>query len=134
YQFQRFYDDQRVEDVSGTRLPGLPRHHLFAEAAWRGLDGLFLIANAQYSSDVFAENTNETEVDDYVVAGLRGGKAWRLNSGELTLHAGVNNLFDEEYFSNLRINANSDRPDPADRGYFEPAPGRHFYAGASYAW
>ncbi|HAD63626.1 MAG TPA: TonB-dependent receptor, partial [Alcanivorax sp.] len=115
-------------------LPGLPRHHLFAEAAWRGLDGLFLIANAQYSSDVFAENTNETEVDDYVVAGLRGGKAWRMNSGELTLHAGVNNLFDEEYFSNLRINANSDRPDPADRGYFEPAPGRHFYAGASYAW
>ncbi|MEQ9503288.1 MAG: hypothetical protein RIT81_40880, partial [Deltaproteobacteria bacterium] len=87
-----------------------------AEAAWRGVDGLFLIANAQYSSDVFAENTNETEVDDYVVAGLRGGKAWRLNRGELTLHAGVNNLFDEDYFSNLRINANSDRPDPADRG------------------
>ena len=134
YQFQRFYDDQQDQDVSGNRLPGLPRHHLFAEAAWRGLDGLFLIANAQYSSDVFAENTNETEVDDYVVAGLRGGKAWRMNSGELTLHAGVNNLFDEEYFSNLRINANSDRPDPADRGYFEPAPGRHFYAGASYAW
>jgi iron complex outermembrane receptor protein len=134
YEFQRFYDDQQDEDVSGNRLPGLPRHHLFAEAAWRGLDGLFLIANAQYSSDVFAENTNETEVDDYVVAGLRGGKAWRMNSGELTLHAGVNNLFDEEYFSNLRINANSDRPDPADRGYFEPAPGRHFYAGASYAW
>ncbi len=134
YQFQRFYDDQQNEDVSGNRLPGLPRHQLFAEAAWRGVDGLFLIANARYSSDVFAENTNETEVDDYVVAGLRGGKAWRLNSGELTLHAGVNNLFNEEYFSNLRINANSDRPDPADRGYFEPAPGRHFYAGASYAW
>ena len=33
-----------------------------------------------------------------------------------------------------RINANSDRPDPADRGYYEPAPGRHWYAGASYAW
>jgi len=134
YRFESFYDEQQNEDVGGNRLPGLPRHHLFAEAAWRGLDGLFLIANAQYSSDVFAENTNETEVDDYVVAGLRGGKAWRLNSGELTLHAGVNNLFDEKYFSNLRINANSDRPDPADRGYFEPAPGRHFYAGASYAW
>ena len=40
----------------------------------------------------------------------------------------------EDYIANLRINANSDRPDPADRGYYEPAPGRHWYAGASYAW
>ncbi|MFP1678643.1 TonB-dependent receptor family protein [Alloalcanivorax sp. C16-2] len=134
FEFDDFFDDQQNQDVSGNRLPGLPRHHLFVEAAWRGPDGTFLIIDGDYSGSVYADNTNDTKVDDSVVAGLRGGREWRLGGRALTLYAGVGNLFDEDYIANLRINANSDRPDPADRGYYEPAPGRHWYAGASYAW
>ena len=134
FEFEDFFDEQQNQDVSGNRLPGLPRHHLFAEAAWRWSNGAFLVVDGDYAGQVHAENSNETEVDDYLVAGLRGGREWRLGGRALTLYAGIKNLFDEDYIANLRINANSDRPDPADRGYYEPAPGRHWYAGASYAW
>lgn len=134
YEFEDFLDEQQNQDVSGNRLPGLPRHHLFVEAAWRWQNGAFLVLDGRYGGAVYAENTNDTRVDDYTVAGARLGREWRLPASAFTLYAGVDNLFDEDYFGNLRINANSDRPDPADRGYFEPAPGRHWYAGASYAW
>jgi iron complex outermembrane receptor protein len=36
----------------------------------------------------------------------------------------VNNLFDENYFSNIRINAFGGR-------FFEPAPDRNIYAGVT---
>jgi len=40
---------------------------------------------------------------------------WRFN-----VSGGVNNLFDESYYANVRLNATAGR-------YFEPAPGRHGY-------
>ena len=46
----------------------------------------------------------------------------------LRIQAGVRNLFDKMYFSNVRVNANADR-EVSSRGYFEPAPGRSFYFG-----
>ncbi|MGB2337891.1 MAG: hypothetical protein ACPH5V_11280, partial [Alcanivorax sp.] len=61
-------------------------------------------------------------------------KRWHFNHQELELHAGINNLFNRDYYSNIRINANSDRPDPDDRSYFEPAPGRTLYAGMTIGW
>jgi len=38
------------------------------------------------------------------------------------LYGGIRNLFDEDYYENVRINASFER-------YYEPAPGRTFYAG-----
>ena len=51
----------------------------------------------------------------------------------LNLYAGIRNLLDQDYFSNVRINANANRP-VEDRGYFEPAPGRTFYAGLEWVF
>ncbi|MGB5580800.1 MAG: hypothetical protein WBM68_09575, partial [Woeseia sp.] len=42
---------------------------------------------------------------------------WRVRP-----HIGINNLFDERYNSNIRINAFGSR-------YYEPAPDRNVYAG-----
>ena len=107
YQFQRFYDDQQDEDVSGNpACPACPGHH---QACGSRLARLRRpVPDRQCAVQqrrVPAENTKRDGSGRLRGGHLRGGKAWRLNSGELTLHAGVNNLFDEEYFSNLRINA-----------------------------
>ncbi|MCK0536672.1 TonB-dependent receptor family protein [Alcanivorax quisquiliarum] len=134
YRFDRFVDAQQGEDVKGNRLPGLPRHMLFAEAAWRPHSGWFVIGDVRYLGDVYAENTNDTSVGGHTLVNTRAGRSWQVSSRQtLALHVGVNNVFDRQYYANLRINANSDRP-VADRGYFEPGPGRTFYSGATLTW
>ena len=62
------------------------------------------------------------ETDSYLVSNLRAGFRWSRGRWALEPFAGVNNLFDEEYFSNVRLNASFGR-------YWEPAPERNVYAG-----
>jgi iron complex outermembrane receptor protein len=117
-------------DNSGNRMPGLPRQQWVNQLRWRSADQHYLSLETRYQGKVYAENSNQTQLNDYWLVHLRGGKSFRFGNQELELFAGIRNLLDEDYFSNIRINANSDRPDTADRGYFEPAPERHFHAGA----
>lgn len=133
YRFERFIDQQQGQDVSDNHMPGLPQHILFAEAAWRPASGLFVIGDVRHASAVYAENTNDTRIGSHTVVNARIGKRWHFSHQHLELHTGVNNLFDREYYSNIRINANSDRP-VDNRGYFEPAPERTFYAGLTIGW
>ena len=72
----------------------------------------------------FADNANTVAVDSYYVANLRAGYDVQLGSWLIAPFIGINNLFDESYESNVRINAFGGR-------YFEPAPKRNAYAGVS---
>jgi iron complex outermembrane receptor protein len=54
--------------------------------------------------------------------GLRVGKRLRWAEQHVEPYLGVDNLFDRDYFDNVRINDASAR-------YFEPGPGRTIYAG-----
>jgi len=134
YRFDRFFDDQQGVDVSDNHMPGLPQHIVFAEAAWRRENGFFVVGDVRFASEVYAENTNQTRIGSHAVVNARFGKRWQFNRQSFEIHTGINNLFDRDYYSNIRINANSDRPDPADRGYLEPAPGRTLYAGITLGW
>ena len=133
FRFVEFQDNQQQADVSGKRLPGLPEHHLYAEAYWQNESGLFASLEGIFSSHRYAENTNVTRVGSELLINLKGGKQWRLGEQRWSLFAGINNLLDRGYYSNLRINANSDRP-VSERGYFEPGPGLGYYAGVTLNW
>lgn len=119
----RDFTDEQGNSADGNKLPGLPSEQWVNELKWRGQAGRFAALETQYVGDVFAENSNQTEVEAYWLVSLRAGMDLRFGEQTLGLYAGVRNLFDEDYFSNLRINANSNRP-VDQRGYFEPAPGR----------
>ncbi|MEX2474492.1 TonB-dependent receptor family protein [Marinobacter sp.] len=127
YELRNFTDEQG-NDASGNRLPGLPAEHWVTELEWQGQGSRFATLETQYVGDLYAENSNQTKVSDYWLLGVRAGQAIRLADQTLSLYAGVRNLLDEDYFANVRINANSDRP-VEERGYFEPGPGRILYAG-----
>jgi iron complex outermembrane receptor protein len=75
-----------------------------------------------YSGSLFANNANTAKVSSYLVSGLRAAYEFRSGDWLLRPYVGINNLFDESYNSNIRINAFGAR-------YFEPAPERNFYAG-----
>ncbi|WP_134016118.1 TonB-dependent receptor family protein [Modicisalibacter xianhensis] len=121
YEFDNF--STQDGDYSGNRIPGLPEKVWSNQLTWEGFDQRFAVLEARYIGDMVADDANQVEVDDYWLVDLRGGDGWRLGGDTLLkAYAGVHNLFDREHFANVRINASNAR-------YFEPAPGRTFYAG-----
>lgn len=123
FKFDRFIDDNG-NDFSGNSLPGLPERFGYlglSYASDRGFSGLF---ETIYAGDLYANNANSVEVPSYLVSNLRFGFDFHSNKWLFKTFAGVNNLFDEDYNNNIRINTFGGR-------YFEPAPGRHVYVGFS---
>lgn len=90
---------------------------------WVGLEGV-----AYARQDKVSETNSETESSGYALANLRGGADLMRN---LTLTAGIENIFDREYQNHLSgINrvVNSDVP----VGERVPSPGRSFFAALQY--
>ena len=127
YRFGRF-EDRNGNDFSGNRLPGLPQHSVFLESAWRHELGHFVVIDTRFASDVFTNNTNEPDsaarAGSYAVANARIGRRWQPFGQTLDVHVGINNIFNRDYFSNIRVNANNGQ-------YFEPGPDRMLYTGVS---
>ena len=121
FKFDEFVDDDG-NDFSGNRLPGLPRHFGYANVSLGSDDGFFGLLEASYSGSLFANNANLVEVDSYIVSNLRFGWRGRMGRWLIEPFAGINNIMDEAYNSNIRINAFGAR-------YYEPAPVRHYYGG-----
>jgi iron complex outermembrane recepter protein len=123
FEFARFIDENG-NDFSGSSLPGLPEKFAylgFNYASEKRFSGLFEVI---YSGDLYTNNANSGEVSSYTVANLRFGFDMGRGNWSIRAYAGVNNLFDEDYNNNIRINAFGGR-------FFEPAPGRHFYVGVT---
>lgn len=121
FSFDDFVDDSG-NDFSGNQLPGLPEHFAYLGLSYLAGNGFSGTFETIYSGNLYANNANTTDVSSYTVANLRF--AFEFNSGRWIFrpYAGINNLFDESYNSNIRINAFGGR-------YFEPAPERNYYAG-----
>jgi iron complex outermembrane receptor protein len=66
-------------------------------------------------------------VDAYTIANMRAGYDIGLGSFTLSPFIGINNLTDETYTSNVRLNA-------AFARYFEPGPTRYGYGGITFDW
>jgi iron complex outermembrane receptor protein len=121
------FEDRDGNNFGGNQLPGLPRQQWVTELEWHGEGQRFAAVESQYVGEVYAENSNQTEVSDYWLFGVRAGDTLRFGSQSLNFYGGVRNLLDQDYFSNVRINANRD-------AFYEPAPGRTFYAGLEWSF
>ena len=121
FNFKRFIDDNG-NDFSGKQLPGLPRQFGYLGFSYSGDNGFSGVLETIYSGDLYANNANLVEVSSYIVANLRFNIDIPSGKWLFRTYAGINNLFDESYNNNIRINAFGGR-------YFEPAPGRHVYVG-----
>ena len=72
----------------------------------------------------YADNANKVQINDYQKIRIQGGKTILFGSIELDFFVGINNLFNVQYFDNIRLNAFGKR-------YYEPAPGRNLFFGIS---
>jgi iron complex outermembrane receptor protein len=121
FTFDDFVDEDG-NDYSGSELPGLPQQFGYLGLRYANERGLDIVWDNTYSGELYADNANSVSVSSYLVSSLRAG--YEFTSGDWLLRPfiGINNLFDESYNSNIRINAFGGR-------YYEPAPDRNIYAG-----
>ena len=105
-----------------NHIPGIPEHQFHVGLDWRHERGLYAGIELLHVGKFYADNANAVETGDYTVSSLRAGYHWSGARWEIEPFVGVNNLGDEDYSANVRINA-------AFARYYEPAPGRNVYGG-----
>jgi iron complex outermembrane receptor protein len=109
-------------DYSGKVIPGIPEDLLFGELMYRHERGWYAGLDFVAAGDQYADNANAALVDGYTLVNLRLGLNKELDSMTISPFLGINNVNDETYYGNIRINAAVSR-------YYEPAPGSNAYAG-----
>ncbi len=114
-------------DLSGNKVPGLPDHQIHGELFYQHASGLYGGIDILYVSDFYVTDENDEENDAYTVANLRLGYEYLWENWLFAPFLGVQNLFDEKYNSNVRINAFGGR-------FFEPAPDLNVYGGLNVAY
>ena len=114
FTFEKFVDDNG-NDFSNKTLPGVPSRFGYFGLSYQSTQGLSARFETNYVGSIFANNTNTTNVSSYSVSGFRASYMMKRDSWEIRPYLGINNIFDESYSNNIRINAWGGR-------YFEPAP------------
>jgi len=125
FKFDEFTDASG--DYAGNVIPGTAKNVLFGELSYRGDRGWFAAFDALYIDEQFANNANTAVNDSYTLANLRVGYEHTSGSLAVTPFVAINNLFDETFNANVRINAFGGR-------FFEPGPKRNAYAGVTLNW
>ncbi len=123
FEFDEFRDADG-NDFAGNSIPGVPENLLYGEISYFAPSGFYGSIDALSVDEVPLNNSNTEMSDSYVVSNLRAGFIGRLGGWEFSPFIGLNNVFDEAYNGNVRINAFGGR-------FFEPAPDRHVYGGLS---
>jgi iron complex outermembrane receptor protein len=121
-EFDRFRT--AVVSLDGNKIPGIPNQHLHAELRFDEPSGWYSTLDFLYIDSFFADNESQIKTDPYAVSNFRLGYRKELEKWIVTPYVSVNNLLNEDYNSNTRLNAGFGR-------YFEPAPLRNVFGGVS---
>ena len=121
-QFKNFEIDDT--NLSDNLIPGIPSQMLDLDIVFNLARGRSLIISNRLIGERYADNENETLVSSYNMFNLKYSKEILSNS---EIFIGANNIFNQEYFDNIRINAFGKR-------YYEPAPKRNFYFGINFSF
>ena len=112
------------KNLKGLALPGIPDQILDIELIFNLSNRSDLIINNRLIGELYADNLNETEISSYNLLNVTYSIKIFKNS---EIYLGVNNLFDVNYFDNIRINAFGKR-------YYEPAPKRNVHFGLNFSF
>ena len=109
-------------DFSGNRIPGIPRHFGDIEIEYQAGSGFFARWRTRFVGSLMADDANSERTSGYSLTDVRVGWRWIRGRLEVEPFLSINNLFEQTYFANIRINAFGGR-------YYEPAPGRFLHGG-----
>ncbi|MQA90711.1 MAG: TonB-dependent receptor [Gemmatimonas sp.] len=120
------FDDYLVdgESLGDNRIPGVNPHRLDGSVTYTAPIGVYATAEARYADTMPVNDVNTANASAYTVVDFRTGlEALDLGGLAIEPFVGVTNIFDEVYVTSPSLNHLFGR-------YYEPGPGRAFYAGA----
>jgi iron complex outermembrane receptor protein len=111
---------------AGARLPGVPPQQAYGVITWTpgGFYGFSAAAEVQYVGRVYANDRNTAFAPSYTIANARVGFAQASGKVRLSEYARVNNFTNAQYIGSVIVGDTNGR-------YFEPAPGRNWFAGVT---
>lgn len=109
-------------DFDGNVLPGLPIHVAYLSFTVKPIHQLDFVFENKYSSRIFLNDKNTDKTNGFIESNVRLKWKWHIGRIGGNVFGGVNNVFDQSYFSNIRINAAGGR-------YYEAAPPINGYLG-----
>ena len=118
----RYTNAQRTVVPAGNRLPGAPKHSLFADVEARFTEALKAGLEMRLESKAYVNDLNSDAAPGYAVFNARVAKEFLFNGAKMVLYGRIDNLFAKNYAGSVIVNGTNDR-------YFEPAPGRRLFVG-----
>ena len=124
YTFDEYLTPQGAE-VSGNRVPGVPRHFTRIGLRSEPVEGFALDVDHTLSSSLPADDVSQLFIDNWGagVTNLRVSWSGDVGVASLAPFIGINNVWERDYISSVTINGVGGR-------VLEPAPGRVVYVGA----
>ena len=120
YYFKDFSENSN--DYSGNKIPGIPKNIFTLSLEHRTKNNVFLNFNFKNIGEIYADNSNVTKIDKFNTLNFKMGKEYEVSKSVIYPYLIINNIFQSEYFDNIRINAFGGR-------YYEPAPKRTIFGG-----
>ena len=127
FQFQQSYtySDFRFDNTENTLLPGIPKHNAYNRLRQQFSNGFQLALTSVFWGELYATSSNSVRVKDQFYSHLSMSKSFEIKSHLWDLKLGINNIWNSDYYDNIRVNAWGKR-------YYEPAPKRTLYIGISW--
>src|SRR5689334_19568863 len=113
---------------AGSKLPGVPSKQAYGELAWvpANLYGLDTALEVQYVDKLYVNDQNSDAAPSYAVMNARVGFTQTVGRATWKAFFRLNNLFDRNYAGSVIVGDTNGR-------FFEPAPGRNWFAGVRVA-
>ena len=107
---------------AGNRLPGAPRHSLFADVEGRVMQAMKAGLEMRVESKTYVNDLNSDAAPGNAVFKARLSQEFQFNGAKMVLYGRLDNLFAKTYAGSLIVNDTNAR-------YFEAAPGRRLFVG-----
>ena len=121
-QFRSSYAGAQGPVGVANRLPGAPRHSLFADIERSLSPTLKAGLEARIESKTYVNDLNSDAAPGYAVLNARLSREFVFNGTKMLLYGRLDNLLDKRYAGSVIVNDTNGR-------YFEPAPGRRLFVG-----
>lgn len=108
--------------AAGNRLPGVPRHSLFANIEFRPVQALSIGLETRVESEVFTNDPNSDAAVGYAVFNARTGYEFSALAAKMFVFGRVDNMLDRNYAGSVIV-------DEGNQRFFEPAAERRLFVG-----
>ena len=102
--------------LNNNRMPGIPNSTHYFNLDFKLNNKLNLLLNYKLTGDMYADNFNNSKIENYSIFNLKFLSQISLSKTKFDAFVSFNNILNEKYFDNIRINAFGSR-------HYEPAPG-----------